>query len=203
VVLLVLLSACSVRTTSKQGLRSSSVSDAEASAGLGGAPVGYVRDCGTDVYGDLGPARRWQRRSILVGPFAFVWIRDAARVSNRTIMRAYRAGQGAFKILALVKPGREVTVAVPLAERRHVALLYDPSRFNQAQTVANGERAVIFRACKRAGTGRSSWRQATQFNGGIVVDRARCVVLDLRISTRGPSRRIRAAFGKQACKRRA
>jgi hypothetical protein len=103
-----------------------------------------VRECGTDVYGDLGGRRRWQPRSILVGPFALVWIRDAAQAPRPR--RAYQARQVAFKILALVKRGHEVTVTVPLSERRHVALGYDPSRWSEPPTVANGERMVTFRA---------------------------------------------------------
>ena len=98
----------------------------------------FVRSCGTDVWGDLGPVRRWQRQSIVVGPFALVWIRRARTATTASIRRAYRAGQGAFKILAVVERGHEATVTVPLGERGHVALLYDPSAFNRAQTVANG-----------------------------------------------------------------
>jgi hypothetical protein len=44
-----------------------------ATAAADRSPVGlsassFVRSCGTDVYGDLRPVRRWQRQSIVVGP---------------------------------------------------------------------------------------------------------------------------------------
>jgi hypothetical protein len=97
----------------------------------GSAPhSAFVRECGSDVWGDLGERKRWRPRSILLGPFAFVWIRDAAQAPGRT--RAYQARQVAFKILALVKRGHEVTVTVPASERRHVALSYDPSKWRGA-----------------------------------------------------------------------
>jgi hypothetical protein len=205
-VLLVLLSvlalaACSFIGRSPEEARdSASRSQARAAGGQGTAPpAAFVRECGTDVYGDLGSRRRWQPRSILVGPFAFVWIRDAAQAPRSR--RAYQAQQVAFKILALVKRGHEVTVTVPVSERRHVALGYDPSKWSEPPTVANGERMVTFRACEREGAGSSSWRRATQFNGGILVPRPHCVLLGVRVGERGPVRRIKAAFGKGACRR--
>jgi hypothetical protein len=75
-----------------------------ARVGLSASP--FVRSCGTDVWGDLGPARRWQRWSVLVGPFAFVWIRQARQATRASIARAYLAGQGAFKVLAVIQRGR-------------------------------------------------------------------------------------------------
>lgn len=159
----------------------------------------FARACGSDVYGDLGPPRRWQPPSILLGALAFVWIREAAHTTAANIRRAYRAGQGAFKILALVKLGHEVTVSVPAREWRHVALLYDRSKFNRSQTVANGERAVTFRACPRARRGSNLWSRATQFNGGIIVDRRSCVTLEIRDGRHGLTRRISVSFGQNAC----
>jgi hypothetical protein len=182
----------------------SSLAVVAATAAAGRSPAGlsaspFVRSCGTDVYGDLGSVRRWQRQSIVVGPFAFVWIRQAREATRASIARAYRAGQGAFKILAVIKRGHEVTVTVPSGERRHVALLYDRSAFDRAQTVANGERAVIFRACPpSAGSRPQDWAAATQFNGGIIVDSPRCVRLTIHVSG-GPTRLIAAPFGPVSC----
>jgi hypothetical protein len=89
---------------------------------------------------------------------------------------------------------------VPPGERRHVALLYDRSAFNRPQTVANGERAVIFRACPPSAGARSGdWAAATQFNGGIVVDSPRCVRLSVRVRG-GPARLIAAPFGPVSCR---
>jgi hypothetical protein len=174
-------------------------SSSRAVVGNGHAPAEvFVRECGTDVWGDLGPRKRWQRRSIIVGPFAFVWIRDAAQAPAGT--RAYQARQVAFKILAVIKRGHEVTVTVPTSQRRHVALSYDPSKWGRYPSVANGERMVIFQACEREGVGSSSWRRATQFNGAISVPRPHCALLDVRVGDGGPIRRIKAAFGRQTCR---
>jgi hypothetical protein len=177
---------------------STATASARSQVGLSASP--FVRSCGTDVWGDLGPVRRWQRQSIVVGPFAFAWIRQARRTTAASIHRAYRAGQGAFKILAVVQRGYEVTVTVPAGERRHVALLYDPSAFDRAQTVNHGEQAVVFRACPPSTDARpQDWSAATQFNGGIIVDSPRCVRLTIRVSKDGPARMIAAPFGPVSC----
>jgi hypothetical protein len=168
-------------------------------ARLGSSASPFVRSCGTDVYGDLGPVRHWQRQSVVVGPFAFAWIRQARKTTRASIARAYRAGQGAFKILAVIQRGHEVTVTVLSGERRHVALLYDRSAFNRVQRVANGEQAVTFRACPpSAGAPPQNWAAATQFNGGIIVDSPRCVRLTIHVRG-GPTRMIAAPFGPASC----
>lgn len=160
----------------------------------------FVRSCGTSVYGDLGPAHRWQRQSVVVGPFAFAWIRGARTAARANLVHAYRTGQGAYKSLAVLLPGRVATVSVPPNERRHVALLYDPAAFDRTQTVAHGEHAVSFRACGRpAGARSQDWGAATQFNGGIIVDSPRCVRLAIRVKG-GPRRTIAVPFGPVSCR---
>jgi hypothetical protein len=206
-VLLVFLSllagACSCSGSSSEETQgSSSLSQARAAVRQGSAPSGaFVRGCGTDVYGDLGARRRWQRGSIVVGPVAFVGIRYAAQAPARR--RLYQARQVAFKVLALVKRGHEVTVTVPASERSYVALSYDPSKWSEPPTVANGQWMVTFTACEGEGLNSASWRLATQFNGAIIVPRPRCVALAVRMGERGPIRRIDAAFGKGECMRSA
>jgi hypothetical protein len=117
-----------------------------------------------------------------------------------SIVHAYRSGEGAYKALAVLELGRVVTVGVPANERRHVALLYDVSAFDRAQTVANGEQAVTFRACSRpVDSTTKGWSAATQFNGGIIVDAPRCVRLAIRVKG-GPSRLIAVPFGPVSCR---
>jgi hypothetical protein len=157
----------------------------------------FVRACGTDVYGALGPPARWQPHSLVAGALAFDGIGYARNLSAHAIERAYRSGQGAFKTLVLVRRGQQVTVSVPADERGHVALYYDPAAHG-AQTVAHGEQIVTFRACPPSGTGSQAWSRATQFNGGIIVDAPRCVRLEVRTDA-GPARSVRAAFGRGAC----
>jgi hypothetical protein len=157
----------------------------------------FVRACGTEVYGALGPPARWQPHSVVVGALAFDGIGYAQDLSARGIRRAYRSGQGAFKTIVLVRRGRQVTVSVPTGERGHVALSYDPAA-RSAQTVAHGEQAVVFRACPSSGGGSQMWARATQFNGGIIVDGSRCVRLEVRVDG-GPARGVRVPFGRGAC----
>jgi hypothetical protein len=136
------LAACSSGGSAPEETGSAS-SVRQASAGAEHRPEqsgAFVRACGTDVWGDLGPRNRWLRRSILVGPFAFVWIRDAAQAPGRR--REYQARQIAFKVLALIKRGHQATVSVPASERNDVALSYDPSKWSRYPTVANGEQIV-------------------------------------------------------------
>lgn len=160
----------------------------------------FVRSCDTAVYGDLGPVRRRQRHSIVVGPLAFDGIRYARTAKPGNIRRAYRAGQGAFKVLVVIKQGHAATVTVLPGERRHVALLYDEAAFNRTQTVAHGEQAVVFRACPSSvGAQSRAWSAATQFNGGIIVDSPRCVRLAIRFSGR-PTRTIAAPLGPVSCR---
>jgi hypothetical protein len=193
--------ACSSGQDSRvEGRSTSSVREASAVDGEVSVPGAFVRECGTDVYGDLGKPSRWQRRSIVVGPFALVWIRDAARAPARK--RAYQARQVAFKVLAVVKSGLEVVVAVPPFERDHVALGYDPSKWDTFPTVANGEQTVLFVACDRDEES-TTWSSATQFNGQIIVPRPHCVVLDVRVGQHGPLRRIKTPFGRGVCRTQA
>jgi hypothetical protein len=195
--------ACSSGQDSRvEGRSTSSVPEASAADGEVSVPGTFVRECGTHVYGDLGKPSRWQRRSIVVGPFALVWIRDAARAPART--RAYQARQVAFKVLAVVKSGREVVLSVPPFERDHVALGYDPSKWHRFPTVANGEQTVIFVACRFVTLAEpTSWSAATQFHGEIIVPRPHCVVLDVRVGKDGPLRRIKTPFGRGVCRTQA
>lgn len=151
----------------------------------------FQRECGTAVYGSLGRFARWSRSSIIMGPIGLIWIRQAGPVP-----RSRFSHPQAVKVLALVKQGHSAVVAVPASERRHVSLLFDPTAFTGGPyRVGDGEPSVAFRAC--SGTSQS-WADATQFNGGIIVLGARCVVLDVH-SQGSESRRLRSPFGKGTC----
>ena len=153
-------------------------------------PAGtFVRGCGSAVDGALGPLTKWSKSSIIVGSFALVWIRQAARVPASR----FREPQ-AVKILALVKAGHPTLVTVPEQERRHVSLLYDPNAtVGNRYRVQDGEESVEFEPCP----GGASWAAATQFNGGVIVAGGRCVTLT--VTQANESRRIRSAFGKRTC----
>lgn len=152
----------------------------------------FLRECSTAVYGSLGRFARWSRSSIIMGPIGFVWIRQAGPVPRSRFSRPQ-----AVKVLALVKQGRSAVVTVPRSERRHVSLLFDPTGFTGGPyRVSDGESSVAFRPCPGES---DSWREATQFNGGIIVAGARCVTLDVRPQG-SPPRRLRSPFGRGTCR---
>jgi hypothetical protein len=71
--------------------------------------------------------------------------------------------------VAVVAQGQTVTVAIPASQRRHAALIYDPSKWTSdgLTRLQDGDPAVTFQACK---AGASPYGAAeTQFNGGFLV----------------------------------
>ena len=124
--------------------------------------------------GNLWPKSHWQETSAVVGPFAFVWIRQYANVSA---LHFHNGSPPVAKVLALVKQGQQITVAVPDSERETVALLYRPGA---PLGLRGGEPLVTFQACNY---GNTSWAQATEFNGGIYVAKPMC--LSLLVSVNG------------------
>jgi hypothetical protein len=154
------------------------------------ASTGYLRDCASSVDGGVGS--RDIRQSAKVGPLAFVWVRGAEQ-APAAFFRRRPGGYPSGKYLVLVRSAEQVTVSVPPSERKVVALVYDPAHFAPFLPVSKGERVVTFRAC--AGSS-SAWEASTQFNGGIVVAGARCVVLDVRPASANRARRLRMPVGR-------
>jgi len=143
---------------------------------------GFVRDCGTSVSGNLGAKKQWERSSVVVGPFALVWIRHYAPPG------AMNFSQPVAKVLALVKQGHQVALWVPKGERRDVTLIYNLSK---GTAFPDGNPLVTFQACEK---GNASWASATQFNGGIYVAHPMCVTLF--VSTHAEQdKAIRVPFG--------
>jgi hypothetical protein len=158
---LTLLGAC---TSSGPSASPSTATSSDAS-GSPASVQSYVRRCETGVYGTLGPIAHWQKSSIVVGPMALVWIRQYENVPKSWFRREPDA-----KVLALVKQQQLVTLTVPPSERGDVALLYEPG----VHAVKDGKSQVTFQACTGGDT---SWRWATQFNGGIYVAKPMCLTL--------------------------
>jgi hypothetical protein len=92
-----------------------------------GAAGGFVRTCESSVYGELGDG--WRRDSVVAGPLAFVALRAAAAWPAGELRRR-AGGYRGQKVLVVVAAGETVTVTVPVAERRHLSLLYDPSAWS-------------------------------------------------------------------------
>jgi hypothetical protein len=172
------------------------------------API--VRPCSTRVESGLFTRRIppfYKRTSIRAGPLVLI-AREYARRPPEDF-EPVRARPGRYylqKIVVLVRAGSVVTLRVPRAERRHVALVYRRSDwdipYSRGYRLSDGERAVTFRACradepsfvpgKRGRVGR--W---TEFNGGFVVAGARCVTLHVRSGRRVLP--VRLSFGAGRC----
>jgi hypothetical protein len=157
------------------------------------SPAGrYVRACEDNVYGDLG--KDWRRFSVVVGPIAFVGLPGVA-TRPRSEFAPDADGFKSVKALAVVDRGAEVTVAIPSAERAHLALVYDPTAFNTHQ-IAEGETSVTFRACAK---GEGPWRGPTQFNGGFIVDGPQCATIEVFDEHTGLLKHVNVAFGRGTC----
>jgi hypothetical protein len=161
-------------------------------------PVGaFVRTCESSVYGDLGDG--WRKRSVVVGPLAFVALRYAATQPAVDFRRRGGRYQG-LKALAVVKAGATVTLTVPAAERRHLSLLYDPAAWkeNNQYRIADGDTAVTFRSCPPAQTPLGA--DGTQFNGGFLVAGPRCATLEVSTPRWRTPRRVAVSFGAGRCR---
>jgi hypothetical protein len=101
--------------------------------------------------------------------------------------------------VAVVAQGQTVTVAIPASQRRHAALIYDPSKWTSdgLTRLQDGDPAVTFQACK---AGASPYGAAeTQFNGGFLVVGPRCVDLAVWVNNASQPQTIRVSFGAGRC----
>jgi hypothetical protein len=157
------------------------------------SPAGsFVRTCESSVYGDLG--KDWRDHSLVVGSIAFVGL-PGAGARPRAEFAPDKEGFKSWKSLAVVERGTEVTVAVPIVQRRHVALLYDPEAFNSHQ-MTDGDTEVTFRACGAE----SAFQGPTQFNGAFIVDGPQCATLEVTAG-KGRVKRVQISFGRGMCAR--
>jgi hypothetical protein len=164
-------------------------------AGPAGA---FVRTCESSVYGDLGGG--WRAQSVVVGPLAFVALRYAATQPAADFRRRGGRYQG-LKALAVVAAGATVTLTVPAAERRHLALLYDPAAWKEDNRyrLDEGDTAVTFQSCPPEQTPPGA--DGTQFNGGFLVAGPRCATLEVATPAWRTPRRVTVSFGAGRCRR--
>jgi hypothetical protein len=157
-----------------------------------GPPGAFVRTCESSVYGDLGDG--WRAQSVVVGPLAFVALRYAATQPAADFRRRGGGYQG-LKALAVVAAGATVTLTVPPAERRHLALLYDPAAWKEDNhyRLGDGDTAVTFQSCPPEQTPPGA--DGTQFNGGFLVAGARCATLEVSTPAWRAPWRVTVSFG--------
>jgi hypothetical protein len=160
-----------------------------------GVSLGFVRSCGSEVLGDLGAHPT--KGAVVAGPIMFVGLVGARNLFPKDLVAA-SGGYYSVKVLVVVKEGWRAAVSVSPPQRTKARLLYDPSVFSTGPPykLRQGEPAVTFAACTGGGT---SWADATQFNGGILVTGPLC--LRLQVKTAGAttaSQTIRAPIGQGA-----
>jgi hypothetical protein len=144
-----------------------------------------VRRCKTET------ERGWAKPAVVAGPLALLPSRD--RRPKHFVPDA------ALKVMAMVRAGARVTLAVPEAERQRISLLYDfgpgpPHGFQ----LSDGTSSVRFRACSRSRKYPSpaGWPgRETLFNGGFFVRDAHCTAIEVRSEGRTTPIRRWLPFG--------
>jgi hypothetical protein len=160
-----------------------------------GLSLGFVRGCGSEVLGDLG--KHPTKGAVVAGPIMFVGLVGARDLLPKDLVAA-GGGYYSVKVLVVVKQGWRAAVSVWPTQRTKARLLYDPSVFPSGPPykLRQGEPVVTFAACTDGGT---SWGEATQFNGGIIVTGPLCLRLQVRTTGAAPgSQTIRAPIGRGA-----
>ncbi len=167
------------------------------------------RPCASRVESGLftrGIPASYERHVVRIGPLALAALDNASR--PRSAFAALPRRPGRFrpqKLLVLARAGSVVTLAVPRAEQRHLAFLYDVDYAGNpahGYRLADGEREVTFHACPPTepsflrGKTVGRW---TEFNGSFVVAGARCVVVEVRTAKRPGPLRKRLSFGAGRC----
>jgi hypothetical protein len=149
-----------------------------ASAGGDEAPAELASvSRGCDQRVESRPIRVRAGRDTVIGPIAFYNLPAQFRPGAQREGRVGVLNAPPMKALAIVRPGRTVTVTVPPDQRAWMRLFYDRSAYSGAE----GSHSVTFGSCRRSAS--------TQFAGEISVDYAaapdqgRCARLE--VSVRG------------------
>jgi hypothetical protein len=161
-----------------------------------------VRTCASRAESGLfvrGIPAYYRRRALRAGPLVLIAGEYATR--PRSDFAPVPTKPGRYypqKLIVLVRARATVTVSVPTSERRF-ALLYGRDDwgipYSRGYRLADGERRVTFHACRAGepsflpGKHRPVGRW-TEFNGSVIVARARCVTLRVRTSARTLKMRI-------------
>ena len=158
----------------------------------------YTRACEDSVHGDLGSACR--QHSIVAGRLAFVGARGYRDAPRRWFRKRNDGSYRTQKILVRVENGDDVTVRIPRRHRRRAALVYDRSLFNRRLRISDADYRVNFDVCEDA-VENPHGAEDTQYNGGFLVARARCVPVDVLTARGDLIKRVRISFGAGRCRR--
>ena len=153
-------------------------------------PTARVRGCETRVEAGRPVGRLSRPGDLVVGPIAFSGLE---RLARRAELERFRVGRG-YRVKSGVSIRASTVVTVAVVRPARVKLEYAPP--NRASD------AVEFRACRggeRAFSHPGRVGPVTGFNGGFVVDRPRCVALDVWVRGRRTPLRAVVSFGAGRC----
>jgi len=146
-----------------------------------------LRGCRTAVYGDIDPKARSE--ATVAGPLELLAGSAADRLEP----------DGVAKVLAVLRAGEAVTLAVPESERGRLSLLYDLSAPGPRRPLrlSDGVSAVGFTACAKGIVAGSRVKGASesQFNGGFFVRGAHCAPIEVWVEGREEPLRRWLPFG--------
>ncbi|HEV3472096.1 MAG TPA: hypothetical protein VG408_02665, partial [Actinomycetota bacterium] len=120
----------------------------------------------------------WRDSSIVIGRLAFVGARDYRDAPSRWFRKRRDGTYRTHKIMIQIENGADMTVRIPKPHRRKSALAYDPALFNERLRIRDADYEVIFDVCANV-VENPHRADVTQYNGGFVVARARCVPVNV------------------------
>lgn len=139
-----------------------------AGGGPGQAGNGVVVGCSRSIYGQL--AHGWRSPTagtVVAGPMALVGV--GRNANPAAINRSHF-----IEALAVVSPGRPVTVSIPASERSRLALDFTGVAPRSRFYLSQGTSAVTFRPC--------FGRAVREFDGGFIVSHAQCAEVDVEVA---------------------
>lgn len=148
------------------------------------APMGFIRDCGSAVFGEPN-----MKNAIRIGPLALAGAHSARKLPLRAFQQ-HRGRYGAIKVVAVITGDQDVTVTVPSSQRRILTLLYDPNA--QANKYgflfSAGDPRVTFEACSDVDM---------NYNGGFIAKQPICAKLQVQTATSSDTATL--ALGRGSC----
>ena len=156
----------------------------------------YTRSCADSVYGDLGDD--WRDSSIVVGRLAFVGAKHFRDAPPRWFRPDDEGRYRTHKIMVQIENGDDMIVRIPRRYRGKAGLVYDPALFGRRLKIRQADYQVTFDVCANIAENPYG-AHVSQYNGGFVVARKRCVPVDVLADTGERMRRVRISFGAGRC----
>jgi hypothetical protein len=158
---------------------SGSAGPAPAAAVPAAAPGTVLAGCdhanvGQAASGNLPPS--WRGRAGNAGPLSFLNLGGHSNISGNKLTLYVST-----VVLTGLRPGATVVVRVPAADRQYLRFLYGPGdslNSGTVYTMGSGEPGVTFVMCPPDGSPASS-EPITDYYGGLLIEGARCVPVDV------------------------